>query len=76
MAEPKRRPERSPESFDCERLYSSIIVLPVSSRLVRYVIRTLPGFYPGAPKRNVIVTLAYLLVGVVVLSILWNGMMH
>ncbi|UWG50488.1 hypothetical protein AArcCO_1178 [Halalkaliarchaeum sp. AArc-CO] len=54
------------------RLHSSVVALPVWARLIRHCTRTLPGFYPGAPKRNVIVLLAYLLVGLVVFSLLWS----
>lgn len=66
----QRRTEMVPDSHIEERLHSSLFDLPVLSRLLRLWIRTVPGFYPHAPKRNVIVMMTYLLVGVILLSLL------
>lgn len=38
--------------------------------MIGFCVRALPGFYEGAPKRNVIVLLVYLLVGLLALSLL------
>ncbi|MDR5672559.1 hypothetical protein RH858_05265 [Halalkaliarchaeum sp. AArc-GB] len=72
MTEPQNGTEISTEPNVEGRLYSSLVALPVWARLIRHCTRTLPGFYPGAPKRNVIVFLAYLLAGLVVFSLFWT----
>lgn len=57
-------------SNDGSRPQSTPSTVPGWSNELGFLLRTLPGFHEGAPKRNVIVLLVYLLVGLVILSLL------